>query len=430
MEPLIAAIPAKSPPLPRLPAWAYLAPVLLLLVSAGLCIHLWGMFTGDSPRYLQLARNLAEGHGFSAAKTPPYEAEVFRAPLYPLFLSLLMRLGLGVPGMVGVQLLLHLCAAWCVARLVVTAGGHPGAGLLAAAITCAHPAMVRWSAAITTESLCMALFCATALALTEYLRDPSPRRAVLLGVSWAALFLVRTEFIVLAPVVLLFAGLRRERTARRALGCLLFTMCVLTAPWIARNLLVVPGVSRPFGAGAGMTLWIRSVELREPNIPKRDAALADPRFRTLSYHTDPRAAYAADGEMGKEALEVFRQHPGEFLGGAVVKACYREWVEHYSPGLPRAVLLLATAVSTSLLLLSFAGLYLAFRRIPLLRAAGALCLTIGAVHAIGGTEARYTTPVRPVLYVFAALALTTLYSGLYSRRPGAAPAFLATDGTN
>jgi hypothetical protein len=412
--------------LPRLSAWAFLIPVLLLAVSAALCLHLWGPFTGDSPRYLQLARNLAEGHGFSAAKVAPYEPEVFRAPLYPLFLSLLLRSGGGLSAMIAVQLFLHLTAAWCVARLLTTAGVPAGAGLLAATVTCAHPALVRWSAAITTESLCMVLFCATALLVTDYLRAPSPRRAIYLGLCWAALFLVRAEFIVLAPVLLGFAALRSWRAAPQTLACLLLAMAVPSGLWIARNLSVVPGVSRPFGAGAGMTLWIRCVEIREPDIPRRDRFLADPRFHTLSYGTDPRAAYAADRALGQEAVEVFRQHPGPFVSGAVVKAGYREWVEQYSPGLPRPLLLLATTLSTALLLLSFGGLCLAFRRFPLLCAAGALCLTVGAVHAIGGTEARYTTPVRPVLYVFAALSLTSLFS----RRQSAAARAFAADGVN
>jgi len=406
-----------SPKAPCLSAWTYLLPVLLLAVSAALCIHLWGTSTGDSPRYLQLARNLADGHGFSAAKAPPYQPEVFRAPLYPLFLAGLMRCGLGIPAMIVVQLLLHLIGAWCTARLLTTAGARPGLGLLAATAACAHPAMVRWSSAITTESLCMVLFCATALLLTQYLVAPSPRRAVFLGLCWAALFLVRTEFVVLAPVLLFFAALRGWRTAPRTLAYLLLAMAVPSTAWVARNLAVVPGVSRPFGAGAGMTLWIRSVEIREPDIPKRDSFLHDPRFLTLSYGTDPRAAYEADGQLGKEALEVFRQHPGEFASGAVVKAIFREWVEHYSPGLPRLLLLAATAVSTGLLLLSFGGLYLAWRCYPLLRAAATLCLIIGAVHAIGGTEARYTTPVRPVLYVFAALSIAPLFDRLRGTGP-------------
>jgi predicted ferric reductase len=75
-------------------------------------------------------------------------------------------------------------------------------------------------------------------------------------------------------------------------------------------------------------------------------------------------------------------------------------------------MLVATAISTSLLLLSYAGLYLAFRKHRILMAVAALCVIIAAAHAIGGTEARYTTPVRPVLYIFAALAVVTAWGRL------------------
>jgi hypothetical protein len=43
----------------------------------------------DSVEYMQLARNLAAGHGFSQAAAPPYEPDVRRTPVYPSVLAAL-----------------------------------------------------------------------------------------------------------------------------------------------------------------------------------------------------------------------------------------------------------------------------------------------------------------------------------------------------
>src|SRR5689334_10230314 len=76
----------------------------LVFVTGLICLRVFGPYTGDSARYLALARNLAAGNGFSASASSPYYPEIFRAPLYPLFLSVLFRFNIGVTGAVLVQL--------------------------------------------------------------------------------------------------------------------------------------------------------------------------------------------------------------------------------------------------------------------------------------------------------------------------------------
>src|SRR5437870_3657297 len=43
----------------------------------------------DVPRYQQLARNMLAGHGFSSSATPPYRPDMFRTPVFPLFVAVL-----------------------------------------------------------------------------------------------------------------------------------------------------------------------------------------------------------------------------------------------------------------------------------------------------------------------------------------------------
>src|SRR5689334_4388328 len=56
----------------------------------------------DERTYMTLATNVAEGRGLPLATDAPYEPSAVRGPVYPLFLALLQRLGVGSVLAVGV----------------------------------------------------------------------------------------------------------------------------------------------------------------------------------------------------------------------------------------------------------------------------------------------------------------------------------------
>ena len=195
-----------------------------------------------------------------------------------------------------------------------------------------------------------------------------------------------------------------------------------------RNVAVIPGPPRPLGLGAGMTLWVRTIELQEPDVGRRTAWLAHPDFQTLHSKDDPSALRVADDNLRREAIEVIRVRWPSYLEESLIKLFVREWVEVFAPGLPIGLLWTTAAISFSLLALGYLGM-------ALMRAQWSECwplvlITFGvaATHAFGGTEARYTAPLRTLLiHVFLLLACIT--SAVVFRSPGGPASGTSGSGT-
>src|SRR5437763_16081597 len=81
----------------------------------------------DSVEYVQLARNLAAGRGFSQAAGPPYDADVRRTPVYPSILAVLFAIpGTGVRAAALTGILISALTVVATARLAATVAGQAG----------------------------------------------------------------------------------------------------------------------------------------------------------------------------------------------------------------------------------------------------------------------------------------------------------------
>ena len=69
--------------------WIIVAILFAVALTSRLCVStlLASDEPGDSRVYSQLARNMLEGHGYSAEDAPPYDPTLIRVPGYPLFLA-------------------------------------------------------------------------------------------------------------------------------------------------------------------------------------------------------------------------------------------------------------------------------------------------------------------------------------------------------
>lgn len=379
--------------------------LVLLAGSAALCLALFGPYTGDSSRYLSLAANLAQGNGFSAAPQPPYHPEVFRPPMYPLFLAVLMRLGLGVLGFVAVQLALYLVAIWVSMRTALVITGDRLTAVLLGVLLAVYPPLVRWTTSITAESLCTILFCVCCWCLARHLQHASWPNTMGLGLSVGALFFTRITYVVLVPIVVGVSAVRsRKHGGMRYAVVLAMVVLAPTALWVERNLTVMPSSFNPFGVGSGMGLWVRAVELQEPSMEQR-AAWIDGNLDIQVAHggTEPALQAKADARLFWEGLEVIRSRWRDFVAMTFWLFACREWVEAYDPRLPVAVLWLATGASGTLLAMGYVGIVLMRNRWSLVLPLVGLCFAVAAVHAPFATEGRYTAPVRPTLYMFSAV---------------------------
>ena len=388
------------------------APLIFLglaIVSGGICLGFFGPFTGDSSRYLLLGQNLARSHGFSAATAPPYYPETFRPPLYPAFLATMMRLGLGVYGIIAVQLLSYYLAVILIVRTASTITGNRLSALLLGLILMGYPPLVHWVVSITSEFLCSVLYCILCWSAYSFFRRPSWANTSVLSLTSAALFLTRPEYIVLFP---LLVGISLYRFHRNSTWCYTGALAILmvlpTSGWMMRNVAVTPGPPRPLGLGAGMTLWIRTIELQEPDVGRRTAWLAHPDFQTLHSKDDPSALRVADDNLRREAIEVIRVRWPSYLEGSLIKLFVREWVEVFAPGLPIGLLWTTAGISFSLLALSYLGMALMRAKWSEYWPLVLITFGVAATHAFGGTEARYTAPLRSCLYMFSCFSLASL----------------------
>lgn len=216
---------------------ALLVAVALLALAPRLEPALAGYHpSNDAAEHLLLARSLARGEGFTLpirvrdldGGPAVHEAFAERAPLYPLLLSVPVRLGLGAQAWpdarlqllnVGLAALAALLAASCADALARGAGAGPRGRALAAIVAGAavawSPGLLRASVHLWAEPLGLVL-ALTALRLEAALAArPGPGPAVALGLVAGLARFARPEAWVLAVVIVGLAAARARRDPAR-----------------------------------------------------------------------------------------------------------------------------------------------------------------------------------------------------------------------
>lgn len=210
---------------------------------------------GDSGlRYEPLARNLIAGRGFSSDSRPPYRANDFDQPGYPLFMAAVYALtGRGARAVVGAQLVLELLS------LSVTVRTAHEARLAASELRCVAavgwlcPLLPLFAGRILTETLATFLFATTSLLLVRTAAghwQQEGRGWLVSGLGAGACLLVRADFVPALLLMLLAAFAARSMVdLRRACGHLAIAIAsaaLAMTPWAVRSSVVLNRVS-PFG---------------------------------------------------------------------------------------------------------------------------------------------------------------------------------------
>ena len=202
--------------------------------------------THDELEYLSLARNLADGHGFTydAHELPDSQPERFgRAPLYPFFLSMVARVTSGatlVPAIKIAQAGLGAMTVLLVALVARRAGGDR-ATAWAAWIAALYPPLAWMSSYMLSETLYTVLAFANVLAFSRLFdrsdSEPPPpasgwKLGLLTGILGGLAALTRPAhllFLMLAGLWLLWKR-RLPMAAVVAIGAVL-----VIGPWTIRN---------------------------------------------------------------------------------------------------------------------------------------------------------------------------------------------------
>ena len=156
-----------------------------------------------------------------------------RAPLYPLVLAGLTKLGAG--GADAQRLLGALTGAGTIAAAGLLGRRLAGerVGLLAAGLAAVYPTLVAADGALMTESLYGMLAALSLVAAYRLLDAPGAGRALVLGAIVALAALTRGEALLLFPLLLLPLVRRPGGLRAAAIACVAFA--VVLAPWTARN---------------------------------------------------------------------------------------------------------------------------------------------------------------------------------------------------
>lgn len=256
-----------------------LAQVTLAASAIGLLVRIasWVLLTpgwrprSDASQYLEIARNVAAGDGFSTV-FPQLElhATAFRPPLYPLLLAL--PTWIFGPDAIWPARLLSLVLGVGVVALTVVFVNRIG-GLLAAAVAgvavAVYPPLVANDTVSLSEPLALLLILGVLITLDQ-------RRPVVCGALVGLLMLTRPNayLVVVVVVVVLWRSLGWRRSLLSGLVAV-----AVVAPWMIRNQTQVG--SPQITTSDGFTL----LAIYGPEAQERDA-FVDPVFDPAFDGTD------------------------------------------------------------------------------------------------------------------------------------------------
>lgn len=374
---------------------------------------------GDSHSYWTLAEQIARGQPYQYGSE---NAQIFRAPLYPVMLAPLTWIPDRSTAILAARLVGCLLGTLAVGLLVVLASrlGGPCAGWAAGAIGAVYPAAIGMSGIVLSEALFMPLMVLHLLlwqaAWTADAKD-FWRPALLAGVCAGLATLARPSWLLFLPfagVLGVLLGSHRRRHLAIA-GISLVGLSITMSPWWFRNayltgrfvpttLQVGPSLYDGLHAGAtgasdeGMAFMqaLLAEQLEE------DRTSREPPPSTLEFRIHQRALSAA--------AEWSRQHPLAVANLAWVKF-RRTWSLWPDGGETSSTTtrLLLTIGCFGVLALAATGTLLALRPVGWVMGICWLpCLYFTLLHMVFVGSIRYREPAVFVLAAVAACALTRL----------------------
>jgi 4-amino-4-deoxy-L-arabinose transferase-like glycosyltransferase len=220
--------------------WFRVFVVLAVLFRVGLFLYFvnHGQYIdNDSALYITLAENLLTHHGFSESLIAPYEPEIFRTPGYPVFLAILMALGMDGPNWtVFWQELIYGFCIFIFYRFGRTVF-DPRIMRLSLIFLLLEPGGLVYPKLIMSELVFLPFFLGAMLAIAYYLRNFKWHYLFSAGVLFGLGALIRPAvlyFPMVVCVVLLCVGYKNSNKWLHA-GVLMLSFMMTIAPWLIRN---------------------------------------------------------------------------------------------------------------------------------------------------------------------------------------------------
>lgn len=408
-----------------------------IVVLVGLRLGSAPFIVEDERVYHQLAINLLDRGTLSYATAPPYQTSYWRTPGFPAFIALIYAVtGRSIYAVRAVQFAGLALSACLLFRFAKTFVPTPAA-LIAAVICATYPPLVFMAALYGSEIAAFPFLMLVMLAMIR-LRQSDRRpvwQYVLFGLGISTLVMIRPVFgLIVFPMAFVAAGsssLRRWLPRVAATG---FGFALLVIPWLIRNSI---GVGEPTGAGpSGWELYVSaqqwngeiSCKLLKPEFDvilaeffrRNDIAAAKIRSTPSS---DPRVS-----PLMRQELEVSRGYARD--AGAVLKRTRLRdipmrvaqrvyWLWSTTDTTPFKTHLWHRFVQVWHVLVFGAiavGIVIARGSLRRHLFIWLLPLYVTALHFVFHVEGRYTLLARPMLFIYAGVALQQLAGRVQAQR--------------
>lgn len=225
--------------------------VLSVLVRLPWLLIVHPVPVSDTRFYYFSATSIAEGHGYQILGHPT----AFFPVGWPAFLGGLFYFS--GPSMLVIEVLN--LVLWALVAVLAYALGRRlcdrATGVVAGVLVAVSPTMAVFVMRAYSEALFIPLLLGVCLLLTWRRETPSLRIAALAGALLGASILVRSTaeaLILILPLWLLWRRPRRE--SWRAALVLGVSSCLVLAPWLVRNMVVMHTTS--LSTNGGVTLWL------------------------------------------------------------------------------------------------------------------------------------------------------------------------------
>jgi 4-amino-4-deoxy-L-arabinose transferase-like glycosyltransferase len=393
---------------------------------------------GDSLSYWVLAQRLAHGQTYEYGSS---DAQIFRAPLYPLFLvpfaKLSQWLGSEAAGIWWARVAGAVLGTWAIAIMMSLARQHFGicVALAAGSLAAVHPGSVGASVMILSEPLFMPLMVLSIAAGARALvtEQQSATASLACGALCGLGTLARPSWLLFLPfVVALGLLLSHDRMRWLRFGALaILGCCVVMSPWWVRNASITgrfvpstlqvglslydgwhPGATGASDEGMAFAFDIQAEQRA------LDAQATNPKLLESTFE------YRVDSLAKRKALQWASQNPGEALRLAWIKFT-RTWSLWPDGGeLSSNRIRFAITVGTfSIVLLAIGATVLVLRKltsqrrmITVLAFCWLPCIYFTLLHMVFVGSIRYREPAILVLSPLAGIALAR-FAGCFSQSP-------------
>ena len=217
--------------------------LVAIFIRGGLFFHINSypevIFQPDSKMYISLAEGLCKYGSFVYPETPA-RPDVERMPGYPLFLAGVMGLFGGYLPVVLLQIILD--AFSCVLIYLLAEKISRGAGLISGLLAAVSVGMITYAHFILNDSLFVFGFLLLLLAVFGFLKRPSWKYCLSIGLGIGILAYVRPVIVYfplfLTPLFFCFLIFHQKNSIYRAAGksaAVVALFVIILSPWLARN---------------------------------------------------------------------------------------------------------------------------------------------------------------------------------------------------